>query len=71
MILPEAVLFAIPYAGITQIRFKGYLLSQYRRPLLYALFVPRMSRKIKPDSAIPIAETVSGRKRKPKTDEAN
>jgi hypothetical protein len=32
------VLFAIPYAGITQIRFKGYLLSQKRRPLLFGSF---------------------------------
>ncbi len=56
MLLPEAVRLAIPYAGITQIRFKGYLLSQNRRPLLYAHFVPRTPLEIKPDSVLPIAE---------------
>ena len=53
MIFPEAMRFAIPYAGITQIRFKGYLLSQNRRPLLYVCLYPERPAKIKPDSAHP------------------
>ena len=44
MRFPEDVQFAIPYAGITQIRFKGYLLSQNRRPLLFDFFTPNAPR---------------------------
>jgi hypothetical protein len=58
--IPEDVQFAIPYAGITQIRFKGYLLSQYRRPLLFGSFLLRMPLEIKPDSVIPVTNTQSG-----------
>ncbi len=50
--IPGSYGFAIPYAGITQIRFKGYLLSQNRRPLLSLLFVPRTPLEIKSDSVI-------------------
>ncbi len=38
---------AIPYAGITQVRFKGYFLSLNRHPLLLQAFLPQTPAEIK------------------------
>ncbi len=52
MIFTHHAALATPYAGITQIRFKGYLLSPMRHPLLYWFSIystpPPKSRPIPP-----------------------
>jgi hypothetical protein len=49
----ENITTAIPYAGITQVRFKGYLLSLNPAPLVFVIFTyskppPKSSRFFRP-----------------------